>query len=116
MKDLYAAFIADGYLYGATQNSYGADRSYWLGVSHEEGFCIVLIKDVPDDVVSKLENEVFDDGYDAASAVASFTQIVMHEAPNRIRCGENAGAESCRCGWAIDNSVRCNPLYTEELE
>lgn len=77
-RNLIAAYIGDGYLYGAS-GYWGADTPrYWPGVRDEEGFALVELKGVPLEIAERLcaqgvqGEQYYSDGYEAARAAAPY--------------------------------------------
>ena len=72
--DMYATYVGDGYLYGASTDDSAINPGYW---QLEEPYTIVILNDVPASLASDLEeqgttNQVFSDGYEAANAAAPY--------------------------------------------
>lgn len=86
IMDVYALFIGDGYLAGATTNPAGSNERYWpMEMRSEDDWQIVKIKGVPSDLAADLETmgtgrQQFRDGYEAANAVADYKRIVVDSA------------------------------------
>lgn len=86
-KNLVAAYIGDGYLYGAADHPRASLPSYWMDVQYEDGFALVELRDVPEDVALALENQglpgqVYADGYEAARAAAPYVAGVIYGEPD----------------------------------
>lgn len=82
-RNLIAAYIGDGYLYGASDHWLADNPRYWLAVCDEEGFTLVELRDVPEDVALTLENQglpgqVYADGYEAARAAAPYVGRTLY--------------------------------------
>lgn len=87
-RNLIAAYIGDGYLYGAS-GYWGADTPrYWPGVRDEEGFALVELKDVPLEIAERLcaqgvqGEQCYSDGYEAARAAAPYVAGVIYGEPS----------------------------------
>lgn len=76
--DMFAAFFRDGYLYGATDDPRGAHSKYWLSLNLDgEHYQIHKLAKVPVELAEQLlkqgtSEQVFDDGYDAASKAIKY--------------------------------------------
>lgn len=76
-RNLTAVFIADGYLYGATDHPNASDPRYWGNLRYEGGFALVELLAVPDDLADALEamgtsEQTYGDGYEAATVAAPY--------------------------------------------
>src|SRR5690606_25681092 len=86
-KNLIAAYIGDGYLYGVEDHPRASLPSYWMDVQYEDRFVLVELRDVPEDVALALENQglpgqVYTDGYEAARAAAPYVAGVIYGEPD----------------------------------
>lgn len=86
-KNLIAAYIGDGYLYGAADHPRASLPSYWMDVQYEDGFALVELRDVPEDIAEALEKQglpgqVYADGYEAARAAAPYVAGVIYGEPD----------------------------------
>ena len=89
-KTLVAAYIGDGYLYGASDDDNAAGSGYWINLSLDEdtrrdGWELVELNNVPDDIAQKLidqgtSDQWYDDGYDAAQAAAPYVGETVYTA------------------------------------
>lgn len=76
-RNLVAAYYADGYLYGASSIDAAYWPRYWGDLRYEEGFALVELLNVPDDVADALEamgtpEQTYGDGYEAADVAAAY--------------------------------------------
>ena len=76
-RNLIAAYIGDGYLYGAADHPRASLPSYWMDVQYEDGFALVELRDVPEDIADALEKQgtseqYYADGYEAARAAEPY--------------------------------------------
>lgn len=83
-RNLIAAFIADGYLYGVTDHPNASDPRYWCDVRYEEGFKIVELVGVPAARAAALEaigtpEQMIADGYEAARIAAPYVGETLYE-------------------------------------
>lgn len=85
-KDLIAAYIADGHLYGASDHWFADNPRYWLTVRDEEGFTLIELKDVPLEIAERLcaqgvqGEQYYSDGYEAARAAAPYVGRTLYSA------------------------------------
>ena len=89
MKKLVAAYIGDGYLYGASDAPHAFSPDYWA-LDEGEAFELVELVGVPDDLARRLlahgtTEQDFSDGYEAARAAEPYRGEVVysHEPPDR---------------------------------
>ena len=77
-RDLVAAYLGDGYLYGASGDPGAADPHYWLALRLEgEPYSLYRLHGVPFGLATKLEmqgtsEQEFEDGYVAAMEAAPY--------------------------------------------
>lgn len=76
-RNLIAAYIGDGYLYGASGNPMAELPLYWAEVACEEGFTLIELRGVPELVADALEKQgtseqYYADGYEAARAAEPY--------------------------------------------
>jgi hypothetical protein len=76
--NMYALYIGDGYLAGATTDDGGDEERFWpMEMRENDDWGIVELDRVPVDLAQQLEvqgtsDQVFRDGYDAANAAANY--------------------------------------------
>lgn len=77
-RTIVAAFIADGYLYGASGSPHAYSLSYWPSLREEDSFSLVELVDVPESIAENLckqgvyGEQVYADGYEAANVAANY--------------------------------------------
>lgn len=95
-RTLIAAYIGDGYLYGASGYWNADTPRYWSGVRDEEGFELVRLVDVPDDVAANLcaqglsGEQVYSDGYEAASVASPYVHDIVYQASTESHTTEES--------------------------
>jgi hypothetical protein len=88
--NMYAMYIGDGYLAGATTDHNGDDPYYWPPEMREgDDWEIAELNRVPQDLAEQLEvqgtsDQYFSDGYDAANAAAPYAGDTIESARDYI--------------------------------